>query len=72
MSWSVLPQSLPEMAPRDLLLMVSSSHHQSPTHRPTLYSLALQPALVSSGTPPRVVEGGKVTIKMCGLGVCVV
>lgn len=70
MSWSVLPQSLPEMGPRDSLLMVSSSHYQSPTHQPTLYPPALQPALVSSGMSPRVVEGGKMTVKMCGW-VCV-
>ena len=61
MSWSGLPQSPPEMGPGDPLLVVFSSvtHHQSPLNHPTLYSLALQPVLVSLETSPRVMEVGK-------------
>lgn len=51
--------------------MVSSCHHQSPTHQPTLYSLALRPALVSSGVSPRMVEGGKDDCQDMWLCVCV-
>ena len=72
MSWSGLPRSPPEMGPGDPLLMVFSCHHQSPINQPTLYLLDLQPVLVSLGTSPRVVEGGKMTVpdQTCGC-VCV-
>lgn len=38
-----------------------SCHHKSPINLPSLYPLALQPVLVSPGTSPRMVEGGKMT-----------